>query len=341
MRNHYRGRIKAGIFAASAVLAIVSGVVGIGAPTASAADSKKEDQRVGYLLISPASNSIQLHNSGVYTGKMTVQNTKSREMKIKMSVGSYAIVNDNYDSPNYDSSNKYSLMRNWIKLDADEFTLKPDESRDVHYTVVAPANPPAGSQYATIFAEDQPTEQLKGSGIQATSRVGLVLTARMVDGKTIDRSNLYDVKIDQYQPTAPLKTGFGVKNEGNIGTSVIYSITVKNALNGAEVYKSKEQTSSVYPETKRKFTLNWDKPGAWFYNVELHIKVNGHDRSIKQLVCTVPIWIIILLIVAIVCLVAYAVLNYRTRKEIRESRAASSRKSTKNSKGKSTKKSDK
>lgn len=341
MRNHYRGKVKAGLLSVSAIALAVAGVIGVGTMTAHAADSKKSDDKVGYLLISPATNSIQLHNSDVYTGKMSVQNTKSREMKIKMSVGSYVIQNDNYDSPNYDSENKYSLMRNWIKLDADEFTLKSGESRDVHYTVVAPANPPAGSQYATIFAEDQPTEQLKGSGIQATSRVGLVLTARMLDGKTIDRSNLYDVKIDGYQPTAPLKTGFGVKNEGNIGTSVVYSMTVKNALNGAEVYKSKDQTNSVYPETKRKFTLNWDKPGAWFYNVELKIKLNGNERTIKQLVCTVPIWIIILLIVAIVCLVAYAVLNYRARKEIRENRAASSRKSTKSSKSKSTKKNDK
>ena len=177
MTGHYRGKVKAGIFGVSVIALAVAGLIGVGTLTANAtSNSKKSDDKVGYLLISPASNSIQLHNSDVYTGKMSVQNTKSHEMKIKMSVGSYVIKNDNYDSPLYDSSDKYSLMRNWIKLDADEFTLKSGESREVRYTVVTPANPPAGSQYATIFAEDQPTEQLKTSGIQATSRVGLVVT---------------------------------------------------------------------------------------------------------------------------------------------------------------------
>ncbi len=342
MRNHYRERIKRGALAVSAVMAIVAGIVGINCVTASAAsNSKKSDDKVGYLLISPATNSIQLHNSDVYTGKMSVQNTKSREMKIKMSVGSYVIKNDNYDSPQYDSSDKYSLMRNWIKLDQDEFTLKPGESKEVRYTVVTPANPPAGSQYATIFAEDQPTEKLKTSGIQATSRVGLVLTARMLDGKTIDRSNISEAKIEGYQPTAPLKASFAIKNEGNIGTNVTYSLVVKNALNGSKQYEGKAQTSSVYPETTRRFNLSWDKVGSWFYNVEMHIKLNGgKEHVIKKLVCTIPIWIILLLIVAIVCLVAYGVINHRARKEIRENRAASSRKSNgSNRSAKSTKKS--
>lgn len=342
MTSHYRGKVKAGLFGVSAIALAVAGLIGVGTLTANAtSNSKKSDDKVGYLLISPASNSIQLHNSDVYTGKMSVQNTKSREMKIKMSVGSYVIKNDNYDSPLYDSSDKYSLMRNWIKLDADEFMLKSGESREVRYTVVTPANPPAGSQYATIFAEDQPTEQLKTSGIQATSRVGLVLTARMLDGKTIDRSNIAETRIDGYQPTAPLMASFAIKNEGNIGTNVNYQLVVKNALNGSKQYEGKVQNASVYPETTRRFNASWDRVDSWFYDVELHIKLNGgKEHVIKKLVCTIPIWIIVLLIVAIVCLVAYGVINYRARKEIRENRAASSRKNNKASKARLSKKSE-
>lgn len=334
MTRQSRDKLRLVGYSLGVALAVV-GLFGIagGSPSANAASNN--DKKVGYLLISPASNSIQLHNSDVYVGKMTVQNTTSKDMKVRMSVGSYVIEDDNYDAPKYDSSNKYSLMRNWIKLNADEFTLKTNETREVTYTVVTPSDPPAGSQYATIFAESLPTEQLKGSGIQATSRVGLVLTARMLDGKTIDRANITDTKIDWYQPTSPLKASFGIKNEGNIGTNVNYQLVVKNALNGSKVYEQQRQSVSVYPQTTRRFSLSWDKVGSWFYNVEMHIRLNGgKEHVIKKLVCTIPIWIIVLLIVAIVCLVAYGIINHRARKEIKSNREANRRTSGKASKAK-------
>lgn len=280
-----------------------------------------EDNVVKGLEISPASNSIELGNGEVYTGEMTVTNSSSSAITVEMSVGSYSIENSNYSTPNYDSPSKYSVMKDWIQLDKNEFVLSPDESTVVRYTINTPANPPAGMQFATIFASTTPSEELEGSGIVATSRIGMVVSALMKDGETVEQANIQNEKIDGYQPTSPLKASFAIKNEGNVGVDVSYSMTVKSAINGTGVYKSNTDSSSVYPESTRNFTVNWDQVGIGFYNVELNIALNGKNHTVKKLVCTVPIWIIILIIIAILSLVAYAVINYRMRQEAKGSKS--------------------
>ena len=85
-------------------------------------------------------------------------------------------------------------------------------------------------------------------------------------------------------------------------------------------------------DSTRTFSVSWDQMGIGFYNVELKINLDGTEHTVKQLVCTVPVWIIILVVIAILSLVAYAVINYRMRKE------AKGGKTTKRSTKKSSKK---
>ena len=288
------------------------------------------------IEISPASNRIELGNGEVYSGEMRVTDSTDSDMDVEMSVGSYSIENSNYNTPNYDSPSKYSVMKDWIRLDKNEFALAPDESTIVRYTVVTPAEPPAGMQYATIFASTTPGDDEESTGIVATQRIGMVLRALMKDGKPVEQANIQDEKIDGYQPTAPLRGSFAVKNEGNVGADVTYSMRVTSAINGTEVYKSDEDSSSVYPESTRNFSLNWDGVGIGFYNVEMNINLNGSNHTVKKLVCTVPIWIIILIIIAILSLIAYAVINYRMSKEAKAGKKTTSKK--KSSKKKSSKK---
>lgn len=281
------------------------------------------------LLISPASQRVNnLKKGQTYSGVMNVSNrSDTNKMNINMLVGTYTIKDNNYSAPNYNSESKYSLMKDWIKLDKTKFVLNPGQSTDVHYTITAPANPPSGTQYATIIASLEPEKT--NSGISATAQVGMIITANL-EGKTVDKAIIKDEKIAGYQPTAPLQSSFTIKNEGNIGTDVTYQMVVKSAINGKQVYESKAGSNSVYPETSRSFTINWDNVGIGFYNVEQKITVNGRAHSVKKMVCTVPIWIILLILIAIIALVAYFIVTYRMRQEARGKTAG--RKTTKKSK---------
>ena len=54
----------------------------------------------------------------------------------------------------------------------------------------------------------------------------------------------------------------------------------------------------------------------------MSITMNGRTHTVRKTVCTVPAWIIILLIIALLSLTAYAVINYRIMRENRANRKA-------------------
>lgn len=304
MKKIIKNRFKATV--ASFIILTLS-IVALGGlmsrPVSAATDFKG-------MLISPASQNIDLKNGQTYTGQMQVQNTTDGDMNVNMSVGSYVM--DDTSTPNYDTSGKYSVLKDWIRLDKTSFTLKSGGVETVTYTINTPTNPPSGMQYATILAENVPEES--STGITATTRIGMVIRAAMVDGETIERASIVSSDIPGYQPTAPLKANFAVKNEGNIGADVGYSLVVKSILNGRELYRSDEQSYSVYPETTHNFTLEWDQARIGIYRVEIRAIIDGTEQVISGIVWTIPLWIILLIVIAILCIIGYFALGRRDDK---------------------------
>lgn len=289
------------------------------------AGAAENDQTAKGIFISPVTNQIDLKNGQVYAGKMNVENRTDSDMDVEMSVAGYAVENNYKDGPKYETDSKYSTMQKWIKVapGQEKFTLKPGENRDVDYTITAPANSPGGTQYATLMATHIPRKS-EGSGITALARIGMVIMARMVDGNTVEKAEVVKSDIPFYQPTVPMKADFTVENEGNVSASVQYKMNVYNAITGAKMGKDDSATvasgaESVFPEASRDFEARWDQMPMGFYNVELVVDVNGKPVSIKKFVCAVPIWVIILIIVAIMSLVGYFIVN---RKMVKEAKAA-------------------
>lgn len=298
---------------ASAKSIVVAAICGIVMSVFSAGTASAKEYNG--LVISPGSIEIELSPSEVYRGKYTLTNDDTESRTVKIQAAPYTVINSNYGAPSFDDAGKYSQMGQWIKPGVTDMTLAPGETRDINYSIVVPSNPPAGTQYGSVLVVHEP---IGDSGvIKPTTRLSYIITAQMRGGQTNDRSNISSHNIAGYQPTSPLKASFAVKNEGNVSTTTKYTMTVKNAINGTEVYNSGEQQGSVYPESTRSFEVKWKGMGVGFYNVGLKISLNGRDHTINQFVVAVPIWIFALIGIGILCLVGYAILNYRMVKKAR------------------------
>ena len=71
------------------------------------------------MLISPASQNIDLKNGQTYTGQMQVQNTTDGDMNVNMSVGSYVM--DDTSTPNYEKVDDFEFV---VGDDTDSNTYK-------------------------------------------------------------------------------------------------------------------------------------------------------------------------------------------------------------------------
>lgn len=277
-----------------------------GAKLVTAADSPKP---FAGIRISPATTTLELKNGEVYSGQMTIRNTSENKVTMTVEPASYVIKGDRYDRPDYNDPTKYSLMTNWIKVEKSKYDLEPESSAIVNYTINVPKdNVPGGMQYATLFAATE-VGKAKTTGVQSSARAGMVISARMVDGKTKEDAKLEKINISKYQPESPMRTSFVVKNNGNIGASVQYQMTVKSALNGREVFKSPKQSYSVYPETSREFSPEWPQAKVGIYNVEQMVVINGKPTTKSSLVIAIPIWVVALLTIGAASLIAFIALN--------------------------------
>ncbi len=312
----------------AAVLALAMITTGV----VSAANKKDVKPTTG-LMISPATNSIELAPKQVYKGQMTVKNTSTIPMDFKIGSGSYTIVNNNYSAPNYDKVGKYSLMKDWISVDKSELHGIPaGKTAVVNYTIKVPDNPPAGTQYATLFASTVlPTQDKSATtSVKSSARVGMVISASMKGGKTVDRNTIEKQSIPGYQPQAPLKSSFTIKNEGNVAAAVNYSMEVHSWLDNRLEFQGEQQQASVYPETSRDFDMTWTQMRTGIYKVKQKVSVNGRDHSIEKVVVSVPIWIFVLAIIGILLIAVFTAINVKGIMDARKrnNKSAKSHKAT-------------
>lgn len=279
------------------------------------AANKKDAKPTTGLMISPATNQVELAPKQVYKGQMTVKNTSTIPMDFKIGSGSYTIVNNNYSAPNYDKVGKFSLMKDWITVDKTELHAIPaGKTAVVNYTIKVPDNPPAGTQYATLFASTVLPTQDKdaATSVKSSARVGMVISASMKGGKTVERNTIEKQSIPGYQPQAPLKSSFVIKNEGNVAAAVDYSMEVHSWLDNRLEFQGESQQASVYPETSRTFDMAWTQMRTGIYKVKQKVSVNGRDHSIERVVVSVPVWIFVLVVVGVILLGAFVAINVKS-----------------------------
>ena len=228
------------------------------------------------LLISPASASMELSKGEIYTGAMAVKNSTSSSMNVTVSVGSYNFDSGDYSNPSYDDIGQYNEIAKWINLDKHNFALQPNEVATVQYRIAVPENAPDGAQYATIFAS------------VGNSRIGMVISALIRGGNIIERTDVLN-KTSMFQAAKRPHASFIATNDGNVGSSIGYAISVSDTFTGEVVYKSDYQQLGVYPGTDRYCNVDIDKELNWgVYDVEISVHVAGEDKTMRRMIILAP-----------------------------------------------------
>ena len=136
-----------------------------------------EDKPAVWLQISPVTNRVTLNPGDEQTFTMHVDNIGSKKFKFRVYAAPYTISNEAYEV-NFETETNRTQVSRWIsfnqnadaKKDSEKnwveeatFELEPEQRQSVEYRIVVPKDVPAGGQYATIFAESIPEEEVNGN----------------------------------------------------------------------------------------------------------------------------------------------------------------------------------
>lgn len=274
-----------------------------------------------WLQISPVSNRVMLAPGRTLEYNFSVENIGSEEFSYKIYPAAYSVNNEEYDI-NFAKQTKRTQLSRWIKFRQADGTwvnqlnlkLTPGKKEIIKYQVNVPKDIPSGGQYATIFAESEPSDKnTKMSGIKTISRVGLVVFGN-TSGDTRQKAEITDYKFTSFLTKGQISSHSRIKNSGNTDFAAHYKFNIQS-LFGKEIY-NKELSYDVLPSTTRRVSLKWDDtPGFGIYKVTYKVSALDQSRSETKIVLIMPVFIIVIMLVLLTLSIIWIIILFRKRRQ--------------------------
>ncbi|MBQ1298546.1 hypothetical protein IIY24_01780 [Candidatus Saccharibacteria bacterium] len=273
------------------------------------------------LVFGPTSQRITLEPGETYRGSVYISNPaySTEDAKYALSVVPYGVSNENYD-PVFDQMTSYTQIVDWITLDETEGSVRPNEKKDIGFTVSVPEDAPAGGQYATIMAQDMTHlgEEINGEvlAISNITAIGSIVVAD-VSGETRDEGEILENTIPSFLFSNQLTTGARVKNEGNVHTNAKYILQVWPLFSDEEICTNEEEPDSeiILPETEKYHTQECNLPSIGIFRAKQTVDIFGEISIAEQTVFICPLWLLFVIILAIVLIIMWLVMKSRVRKK--------------------------
>lgn len=269
------------------------------------------------ITLSPTSHRLTVAPSKTYEGSLTVINSGSEPMKVRVYPAPYLVQNESYD-PVFSKETSRTQISRWINLEQDSYQLAPDEQVKVPFTIKTPSSIPDGGQYAAIFAE---TSEEPDGAIMRKKRVGMLVYAQS-DGKTQEAGVAELSKPGFLQIASKSTVEQRLINKGNTDLTGNVTVTAKS-LFGKELF-SRTQQKVVLPETTRLVTTEWkDTPAIGLVKVSQTVEfANEKSTSNHWMLFITPTWLLIIGSIAVLTIggITYAIRRTKKRPKIRRLR---------------------
>ena len=214
----------------------------------------------------------------------------------------------------------------WISLDRHQVTLKAGASDIVDFTVTAPAKADVGEHNACIVLETKGDEGEVSGNLRIRTRAA-IRVALTIPG-TLHR----EVKIDSYGVTVEnyhQRFGLTVHNTGNVSADTDVTVRLKSMF-GETIYRNQGQYP-VLPGNKLELSFENDKSpffGGWYFaDASISYDKNANKwgtqsaaslqtvKADRQLVFIMPQPLAILLFLAVIVLVGWALIYLYLRRQ--------------------------
>ena len=266
------------------------------------------------FTVLPMSQRFALVAGEKTTGKITIVNPAdaTADFHYKVTVTPYGVTDETYTADLVSDSNR-TMIAKWIEIDEPTGTIKPNESKDVTFTINVPNDAPGGGQYATIaIASNDQIANTDGVSIQNVFEMASVVYGT-VAGDTVHKGEILENNVPGFVMTNPIKLSALISNEGNIHEDASFTIAISNFFTGQVILPTDEDdgiySELVMPETTRQIEREVSgMPALGVMKISQTITYQGDVSVVEKNVIICPIWFLILLVVTIIAIITTIVL---------------------------------
>ena len=278
------------------------------------------------FTVLPMSQRFSLSAGGSYKGKVTIVNPADakEDFHYQVSVTPYGVTDEDYTADLTTDTNR-TLISKWIKIDEPTGVIKPNESKEVTFTINVPNDAPGGGQYATIaISSDEQAAKDDGVAIRNIFEMASVVYG-MVAGKTTHEGEILENNVPGFVVNNPVTLSALISNGGNVHEDAAFVITVSNFFTGQVILPTEEDDGEyselIMPETTKHIERQVSgMPALGVMKVSQTIYYQGDVSTVEKNIIICPIWFLILLIATIAAIITTIVLivkKHRKNKRVK------------------------
>ena len=200
------------------------------------------------LLVSPLRLEVSSH-PGVITREVSVKNGDAySEVIVNIYKGDWGL-NREGKILYYPADSLIHSCSPWITINPDEFTLAPEEVKDIRITFEIPPET-TGGYWSVIFFDGKPPETEEWTPlVRLAGRIGIT-TYLDIAGTTFKEAEIVKMKLEE---SGELK--MEIRNNGNIWIRPKVDCWIMRGEE--EIYRDSLKSSVILPETNREYTLTF------------------------------------------------------------------------------------
>lgn len=281
--------------------------------------SKVQAATVGFSM-SPMKQSIVLNPGETYKTSFSISNpgTSEEDFSYKISIAPFTYTDETTKQTITVENDGYNMIMDWITIDSPTTgKIKPNETREIYFSIDVPRTAPAGGQYASIVVSSDDETPSEGMTIKETISMGHSIYAE-VTGNTVRQGEFSDVSVPGILLDGPIKGSCVIKNTGNTHGTATYTLQVYPLFSGEEVYSNEEKpdTYVIVPDRSYYNETAWDKtPTVGIFNVVYTVEYEGVKEQVSKLVIKCPIWLMFIIFFAIAAIIIWLFVRARGRKK--------------------------
>ncbi|HET7320246.1 MAG TPA: DUF916 domain-containing protein [Candidatus Saccharimonadales bacterium] len=286
-------------------------------PVAAAATNTSGNNSGNGLRISPIRTDIVIEPGTTKTVTVTVQDVSPNSMTVQAVINDFVASNDESGSPRLLLNNQTAPSHSLKKLTGTlpNFSLQPNEQKDVTVTITVPKGYPGGGYYGAVRFVPAGTNPENTVSLSA-SVASLILVT--IPGNYHEALSIASFDIEQsghihsvFSKPNGLVAAVRFQNSGDVQEQPFGKVLVKKGdkvISSAELNNS-DPRANVLPDSIRKFTVPLKGIGSFGkYTVEANLGyASGQLLTAKTTFYVIPSALILGVIIAILAIILLVV----------------------------------
>lgn len=277
------------------------------------------------FTVLPMSQRFYLEAGNTYDGSIKVVNPvdATEDFLYKVEVLPYGVIGEDYTA-DFSAETGRTEIAKWIKILEPSGSIKPNEVKEINFTITVPENAPAGGQYAAIaVSSNKNANSDEGVAVNNVFELASLVYAN-VAGETIYKGSILSNDVPGFVVKPPIELGALLNNEGNTHLDATFNISVSNFFTGEVILPTADNDGKyselVMPDSTRYVLREISNlPAIGIVKVKQTIYYNSEFSEVEKSVIICPIWfmaLVTLTLISIITTIVMMIKKHRYKKSV-------------------------